>query len=57
MKTSDDIPISTLDYFNRNVVFSGYGYAKEADYELAGLQETWFSNIDSHVFKEDFCSK
>lgn len=26
-------------------VFSAYGYAKEADYELAGLQETWFSNI------------
>lgn len=28
-------------------VFSAYGYAKEADYELAGLQETWFSNIVS----------
>lgn len=26
-------------------VFSAYGYSKEADYELAGLQETWFSNI------------
>lgn len=26
-------------------VFSAYGYAKEADYQLAGLQETWFSNI------------
>ena len=26
-------------------VFAEYGYAKEADYELAGIQETWFSNI------------
>lgn len=26
-------------------VFSSYGYTKEADYELAGLKETWFSNI------------
>ena len=26
-------------------VFASYGYAKEADYELAGLKETWFSNI------------
>lgn len=26
-------------------VFSSYGYAKEADYELAGLKETWFSHI------------
>ena len=26
-------------------VFSSYGYAEEADYELAGLNESWFSNI------------
>lgn len=26
-------------------VFAEYGYAKEADYELAGIRETWFSNI------------
>lgn len=26
-------------------VFAEYGYAEEADYELAGLKETWFSNI------------
>lgn len=26
-------------------VFVSYGYAKEADYELAGLKKTWFSNI------------
>ncbi|MDX1774919.1 hypothetical protein [Oceanihabitans sediminis] len=27
------------------LVFSAYGYSKEADYELTGIQETWFSNI------------
>ncbi|GKV57028.1 hypothetical protein NCCP2222_29750 [Sporosarcina sp. NCCP-2222] len=26
-------------------VFTSYGYAKEADYELAGFEETWFSHI------------
>nr|WP_275584037.1 DUF4030 domain-containing protein [Solibacillus kalamii] len=26
-------------------VFASYGYAKEADFELAGLNQTWFSNI------------
>ena len=26
-------------------VFAAYGYAIEADYELAGMRETWFSNI------------
>ncbi|MEK3933736.1 DUF4030 domain-containing protein [Sporosarcina sp. FSL W7-1349] len=26
-------------------VFTKYGYAREADYELAGVKETWFSNI------------
>lgn len=26
-------------------VFTGYGYAQEADYELAGINRTWFSNI------------
>ncbi|QTD42110.1 hypothetical protein [Sporosarcina sp. Te-1] len=26
-------------------VFTSYGYAKEADYELTGLKETWFSHI------------
>lgn len=26
-------------------VFADFGYAEEAQYELAGLQETWFSNI------------
>lgn len=26
-------------------VFAEYGYAKEADYQLASLQGTWFSNI------------
>ncbi|CAM4333415.1 MULTISPECIES: DUF4030 domain-containing protein [Bacillus] len=26
-------------------VFTSYGYDEEADYELAGLNETWFSNI------------
>ncbi|WNF23418.1 DUF4030 domain-containing protein [Mesobacillus jeotgali] len=26
-------------------VFESYGYAEEADYELAGLKKTWFSNI------------
>ena len=26
-------------------VFASYGYAEEADYELAGLNKSWFSNI------------
>jgi hypothetical protein len=26
-------------------VFTSYGYAEEADYELAGLNKSWFSNI------------
>jgi predicted amino acid-binding ACT domain protein len=26
-------------------VFASYGYAEEADYELAGLKKSWFSNI------------
>ncbi|MDM5332099.1 hypothetical protein QUF56_02450 [Ureibacillus composti] len=26
-------------------VFTSYGYAEEADYELAGFKSTWFSNI------------
>ncbi|MET3575515.1 DUF4030 domain-containing protein [Bhargavaea ullalensis] len=26
-------------------VFAAYGYAEEADFELAGLNKTWFSNI------------
>ncbi|MBD7939443.1 DUF4030 domain-containing protein [Cytobacillus sp. Sa5YUA1] len=38
---------SLYDKVNKIVkeVFASYGYAEEADYELAGINESWFSNI------------
>jgi len=46
----ENVQSENLDLYDqvRQIVkdaFAAYGYALEADYELAGLRETWFSNI------------